>query len=536
MVSKLLDRSDISQIYCLVRAKDSIQAHKRVVASLIQRKIYHLLPLESRRKIVALPSVLSDPMLGLSAADYGTISRNLQCVIHCAWSVNFNMHISSFEKGNIAGVNHLLSLCKSSPNGASMNFCSSVSSCHRATVTPVPESLPDLEWAQGMGYAQSKSVTEHICAKAAEQGITSRVLRVGQIVGDTIHGVWNAQEAVPMMMRSAITIGALPRLTETPSWLPVDTTAEAIADISLSGSASGFANVAHPKMFSWIDDLLPALHSAGLEFEEVEPKEWVRRLRSSNPDPAANPPIKLVDFFASKYDRDEFSPTKVFATDNACSMSPALEHAPVLDAAFVKKFVDYFLESSWKPAEKRANPKTAIFMAGPCGAGKTTAGITISNWLGVPFIEGDSLHTRSWTEKMRSATVVEDEDRVGWLSRICDHTREALTDLDYAAALVSCTALTASCRSIIRDTLSRYGIATVFLDLQADKKILLERLGARKGHSISVQMVESQLSAHERAATEEADVLPVDAEAGKDEVVDEVKWLLSQVLGSVPVA
>jgi hypothetical protein len=42
------------------------------------------------------------------------------------------------------------------------------------------------------------------------------------------------------------------------------------------------------------------LRTAGLEFDEVEPKEWVRRLRESDQDPEANPPIKLVEFFASK--------------------------------------------------------------------------------------------------------------------------------------------------------------------------------------------------------------------------------------------
>ena len=492
---------------------------------MIQRRVYHTLPLESRRKITALPSDLSDSKLGLSPDDYDRVSQNLRAVIHCAWSVNFNMQLSSFEKGNIAGVNHLLALCKSSPNKASMNFCSSVSTCTRATTLPVPESLPDLEWAQGMGYAQSKSVAEHICAKAADQGITSRVLRVGQIVGDTKHGVWNAQEAVPMMMQTAVTIGALPKLKETPSWLPVDTVAEAIADISLSESGSGFTNVTHPKMFSFTQDLLPALRSAGLEFEEVEPKEWVQRLRSSNPDPKVNPPIKLVDFFASKYDKDEFGPSKEFATDVACSLSPALANAPLLEPSFVKKFVSYFLESSWKPST-RASPKTAIFMAGPCGTGKSTAGTAVAGWLGVPFIEGDSLHSRSAVEKMRSNTALSDEDRAGWLNRVCAHACETVKELDYSFAVISCSALKSSYRSSIREGLAKQGINAVFVDLQASKDVLMQRLEARQGHYMSAKMVEGQMDVYEGAGPGEVDVLPVDAEGNLESVIDEVKWLL----------
>lgn len=493
---------------------------------MIQRKVYHALPLESRRKIVALPSDLSDSKLGLTLQDYDNVSQNLRSVIHCAWSVNFNMQLSSFEKGNIAGVNHLLALCKTSPNKASMNFCSSVSTCTRATTLPVPESLPDLEWAQGMGYAQSKSVAEHICAKAADQGITSRVLRVGQIVGDTKHGVWNAQEAVPMMMQTAVTVGALPKLKETPSWLPVDTVAETIADISLSESGSGFTNVTHPQMFSFTNDLLPALRSAGLEFEEVEPKEWVRRLRASNPDPKANPPIKLVDFFVSKYDKDDFSPSKEFATEIACSLSTALANAPVLEPAFVKRFIDYFLKSSWKPSEK-TSPKTAIFMAGPCGTGKSTAGTAVSTWLGVPFIEGDALHTRVAVEKMRSNRPLSDEDRSGWLNRICAHAHETIEELDYSSAVISCSALKVSYRASIRETLASQGIDVIFVDLQASREILMQRLTARQGHYMSAQMVEGQLDVYEGAISEEVDVLPVDAEGDLESVVEEVKWLLA---------
>ena len=444
------------------------------------------------------------------------------------------MQLSSFEKGNIAGVNHLLALCKSSPSGlASMYFCSSVSTCTRATTTPVPESVPDLEWAQGMGYAQSKSVAEHICARtAAQQGITARVLRVGQIVGDTQHGVWNAQEAVPMMMQTAVTVGALPRLQETPSWLPVDTVAAAVADISLSEATSVFTNVTHPKTFNFINDLLPALRSAGLEFEEVEPKEWIRRLRASNPDPEANPPIKLVDFFASKYDKDEFSPPKTFATDIACSLSPALATAPVLEPKFVKKFVDYFLQNAWRTPSSSPTSKaqrTAIFMAGPCGTGKSTIGQAVANWLEAPFIEGDSLHSKPAVDKMRSSLALSDEDRWTWLARLAAHATEVLHDLSYNNVVLSCSALKRSYRSQLREALSAKDIDVLFVDLQAESEVLTDRLSARKGHYMSKAMVEGQLRTYEGAGVDETDVLPVDAAGPVEGVVEEVKWLLGNV-------
>lgn len=526
VVAKLAVDPSIERIYCLVRASDEAQALKRVKDSMIQRCVYHTLPLGPRRKIRALPSDLSDTRLGLSEHAYAAITENLRAVIHCAWSVNFNMQLSSFEKGNISGVKHLINLCQSAQPSAMMNFCSSVSTCSRATTVPIPESAPPLEWAQGMGYAQSKSVSEHLCAKAAEQGVTARVLRVGQIVADTKNGVWNAQEAVPMMMQTAVTIGALPKLKETPSWLPVDTVAEAVVDISLSDAGSIFTNVTNPRMFDWTKDLLPALRKAGLTFDELEPKEWVQRLRNSTQDPTINPPIKLVDFFASKYDKEEFAPSKAFATSRACDYSPALAKAPVLDQDLVNKFVSYFLQSSWK--QQAGKSISATIIAGPCGSGKSTVGIAISKARNVPFIEGDSLHTREAVEKMKSETPLTDGDRATWLNRICSRARETLFDLGYDSVVVSCSALTTAYRAMIRQQMREQGVQVVFVDLQAGETTLVERLKSRQGHYMSAAMVSGQVDLHEDALVEEVDVFPVDAEKAQLDVIDEVAWFLSR--------
>ncbi|KAI9166563.1 Adenylate-forming reductase [Paramyrothecium foliicola] len=529
VAAKLCADPAISTIYCLVRASNNVQALSRVKESLIQRRVYHNLPLSGRRKIVALPSDLADPKLGLGADDYDKITRDLRTVIHCAWSVNFNMQLSSFEKGNIAGVTHLIALCRNSSFQASMNFCSSVSTVVRATTVPIPECAPPLEWAQGMGYAQSKSVAEHVCARAAENGVVSRVLRVGQIVGDTKHGVWNAQEAVPMMMQTAVTLGALPKLRETPSWLPVDTVAEAVIDMSLSEAGSLFANVTNPRTFSWTDDLLPALRSAGLSFEEVEPKEWIRRLRASNPDPVQNPPIKLVDFFASKYDREEFAPSKGFATSKACSLSAALANAPVLDQTLVDNFVRYFTANSWKASAQQPAKKTAIVVAGPCGTGKSMVGSAISSWLRVPFIEGDSLHTQASVEKMRGQVALADQDRAAWLQRICSHAKETLQELGYPSVVMSCSALRQKYREQVRVFLAATGVDVIFVDLQAGRDTIVARLERRTDHYMGAAMVDGQLETYEAPGVHEIDVVPVDAEAEGLAVIDEVKWLLEKL-------
>lgn len=534
VVAKLVANPDVSTVYCLVRAKTDEDAAKRVKASMIQRRVYHSLLLQHRRKVISLAADLSDEKLGLSADAYNELTSGLRSFVHCAWSVYFNMRLSSFEKSNVVGVANLISLCEAtrpstgSKPTASFNFCSSVSTVAQADVAPVPESLPKVDWAQNMGYAQSKMVAEHLCARAARSGVTARVLRVGQIVADTRHGIWNSTEAIPLMLQTAQTIGALPKLRETPSWLPVDTTADAVAQISLSDAGSIFAHVSNPKTFDWTADLLPALRRSGLVFEELEPKDWVDRLRNSSADPVENPPIKLVDFFAHKYDKTEFGPSKSYATDIACSLSPALANAPVLDQNLVDSFITYFNASPWAQTAKSTSNiplKTVIFVAGPCGSGKSTLATSLASGLRVPFIEGDYLHSRESVDKMAAAQALTDADRELWLQRLAQRAVESVDALDYSSVVVSCSALRKSYRGALRAHIGSVA-RVIFLDLQCDLQVLVERTTSRKDHYMPDSLVGSQLAAYEPPTTCEVDVLPLDAGTSPEAVLSEARWLL----------
>ena len=474
---------------------------------------------------MALPSDLSKPDLGLKPATYEKLTEGLAGVIHCAWSVNFNLRLSSL-KDNVAGVTNLINLCAKA--NASFNFCSSVSAVARCPISPVPESAPELEWAQGMGYAQSKAVAEHVCARASRQlGIPARVLRVGQIVGDTEQGVWNATEAIPMMLQSALTVGALPRLKETPSWLPVDVVARSIVEITTSNTPSRFFNVTNPKTFRWTEELLPALRNAGLNFEEVEPKEWVRWLRESDSDPVKNPPVKLVDFFASKYDKDNFGPSLSYVTDNACADSSSLADAPAISQDAVSKFIKYFNNTAWNTS-KNKEQKTVVVVAGPCGTGKSTLAVRLAEALTVPFIEGDSLHSKEAVNKMSHSVALTDEDRGAWLQRVGRRAIESVEELGYDAVVVSCSALKREYRDALRRHVDSDGARLVFLDLQCGRDVLVKRLEERKGHYMSATMVDGQLAAYEGPEVDEMDVFPIDAEDSNGAVMDEARWVLEK--------
>ncbi|KAM3420462.1 hypothetical protein BST61_g3731 [Cercospora zeina] len=351
VVSRLAKQGTVKKIYCLVRASSPSAAQTRVKGSLQVRQLHHTMsPQTWQEKIVCLPSDFSSPSLGLTEEQYNAIASNVTHTLHLAWSVNFNKNLSSFSSDCLAGVQNLINLCLRSqrPQPATFSYCSSVSATIHTPGGFVPESLPkSFACAQGMGYAQSKLVAENICERAAKAtGIRSRVLRVGQVIGDTEYGIWNPTEAIPMIFQTARTVGALPTLDERPAWLPVDIVAQGFIDISLASeeepsSSASFANIVNPKTFHWTEDLLPLLEEAGVQFEALGQREWIERLRASEPDPEKNPPIKLVDFFAGKYDTDAKRAGLEYSTENARNLSPALKDAGMIDRDLVEKIIRY---------------------------------------------------------------------------------------------------------------------------------------------------------------------------------------------------
>ena len=287
----------------------------RVLQSLKERGI--TLESSSEYKIVALSTDFSQPDLGLTKGMMEQLKTEVALILHLAWPVNFSIHLKSFEP-HLAGLRTLLALSldvyRSEP--ARLFFASSISTAEN---TPPPALIADapvddFSHALDMGYAQSKLVGEHMVLNAARSGARSYVLRIGQIVGDLQSGFWNDNEYVPSMIRSALSMKALPALNENCSWIPVDTLATAILEVSRTVQSAPkpcaidstnppvVYNMCNPHLFSW-DQLLEKVRKAGLEFETVPYGDWMQLLRNSasNGDEEQNPAVKLLDHFELRY-------------------------------------------------------------------------------------------------------------------------------------------------------------------------------------------------------------------------------------------
>ncbi|KAJ7173762.1 L-aminoadipate-semialdehyde dehydrogenase [Mycena filopes] len=349
ILHQLVSSPSVRKVICLSRAKSHEESAERIAESMAARK----LPLPGADKLVSYAANANTPLLGLTEAEYNSVREQVTDVIHNAWPVNFVLSLASYDE-HIGGAVNLINLCLASPYAepAAFFFSSSISSRQGGSEAVCKEDFAlGPGSAAGTGYARSKWVVERLCRRAArEAGVPVGVLRIGQMVGDSVTGIWNETEAWPLMFKAANTFGALPSVDEHPSWLPVDYAGKGIAEVVLTQSHPAHSaivyHIVNPNVSASWDDILAALSGTGLKFDTVDRTEWVERLAKSDPDGVRNPTIKLLPFFQMRYGKAHRKPM-VFLTDETVKAAPSIGASPPISPDLVAKWVSHWRETGF---------------------------------------------------------------------------------------------------------------------------------------------------------------------------------------------
>lgn len=168
--------------------------------------------------------------------------------------------------------------------------------------------------------------------------------------------------------------------------------------------------------------------------------------------------------------------------------------------------------------------KHRIIVMGVSGCGKTTIGDLVARELGVPFLDGDSLHPVENVAKMAAGTPLTDDDRWPWLATV---GRELAAAGD-GGMVLACSAL----RRTYRDAIREQAPDTIFLHLSGSKEVLKARTEGRTGHFMPSALLESQLATLEPLQEDERGVV-VDIAAPVPEVVAQA---LKAIAAVVPTA
>lgn len=138
---------------------------------------------------------------------------------------------------------------------------------------------------------------------------------------------------------------------------------------------------------------------------------------------------------------------------------------------------------------------------GVASCGKTTIGEALATRLGVPFTEGDTLHSAANIAKMSSGTPLTDDDRWPWLADVGAVLR------GQGGQVVSCSALRRSYREAIAHAAQR---PVKFVHLHGSRAVLARRIARRPGHFMPPSLLDSQLATLEPpSATEDAITLNI---------------------------
>lgn len=154
-----------------------------------------------------------------------------------------------------------------------------------------------------------------------------------------------------------------------------------------------------------------------------------------------------------------------------------------------------------------------VIVMGVAGAGKTTVGRALADFLGWDFVDGDDVHPPSNIAKMTAGQPLTDADRHPWLDRLCDWID------DHLAAgrngVLACSALKESYRRQLKG--GRPEVELVYL--KTDPAVLARRLEQRQGHYAKANLLASQLATLE----EPQDGFTVDASAPPERIVETIR-------------
>jgi gluconokinase len=153
-----------------------------------------------------------------------------------------------------------------------------------------------------------------------------------------------------------------------------------------------------------------------------------------------------------------------------------------------------------------------VLIIGVSGAGKSTIGRNLAEYIKCPFVEADDFHSKANKDLMSRGISLTDADRMPWLTILHDIIRYfCLNDTD---VVVACSALKESYRRVLIDSNSLNDCVRLVY-LKGDSATIESRLDRRGGHFFNPVLQKSQFDALE----EPEECITVDIHQKVDQII-----------------
>ena len=161
-----------------------------------------------------------------------------------------------------------------------------------------------------------------------------------------------------------------------------------------------------------------------------------------------------------------------------------------------------------------------IVIMGVQGSGKSTIGDLLARRLGVPLVDGDSLHSAENKKWMASGRALTDAQRLPWLHQV----GERLALGAGPGVVVACSALKHSYRDLLREHAPT--MLTVFA--RGDMDLIHARITARRHEYMPPSLLSTQFDDLEERGPDEAGVT-VDITKAPEQLVEAIIAVIAEV-------
>ncbi|MFF5438906.1 amino acid adenylation domain-containing protein [Streptomyces achromogenes] len=278
-----LSRAGAHSVYCLVRARDDLEARARITARM---RRYGMDPDHCGSVVVPIAGDLAKPRFGLDARVWQHLSESVDVIIHSGSQVNFSYPYETLKMTNVVGTRTVLALAGEA-RPKPVHYVSTISVLSSAEPSPDGTVHEDsaLQYPENLllGYTESKWVAERLIAQASQRGLPTAVYRPCEITGSLHDGMWNIDTLMCALFRTIAETGTAPDIELPLNFVPVNYTAEALIHIMMHERPDGRAYHLGNPVEARLSLLTDRLRTAGYPVETRPYSVWVERL------------VKLVD-------------------------------------------------------------------------------------------------------------------------------------------------------------------------------------------------------------------------------------------------
>ncbi|RPB17548.1 acetyl-CoA synthetase-like protein [Morchella conica CCBAS932] len=358
LLAQLSGLPNVSKVICLNRRTGaairdfSLRQQKALERGGIE------IPKSHWEKITVHEVDLKSAQFGLSSADYNSL-KSVTHIIHNAWPMDFNRSLESFEP-HFQGTKNIIELALAAntlrpENVPRILFTSSVAVVGRypsLNGTPlIPEiPMPDPSVTDHFGYPEAKWVCEQMLEEAGRTyagRVETIITRVGQLTGSESSGAWSPKEHFPSILKSSQTIGSLPAVQGTLSWIPVDRAAKVVIELLLQPTKPApVYHLENPMRQPWMDILTLLSRALDLKSsEEGKPAvipfdQWLDKVRSID-DYEKNPAGNVVKFLEEEF-TSMASGAVILDTQKARGASDTLANSGGIEKKHIDLYVNYW--------------------------------------------------------------------------------------------------------------------------------------------------------------------------------------------------